>query len=43
MDPFGNSALIGEKVKSRKLTKEEIRKLSKGPYIVIEPDEVPQQ
>lgn len=43
MDPFGNSALIGEKVKSRKLTKEEIKKLSTGPYIVIEPEESPQQ
>jgi len=28
MDPFGNSALIGEKVKSRVLTKEEVAKLS---------------
>lgn len=39
MDPFGNSALVGEKVKSRLLTKEEIKKLSKGPYVIIEPDE----
>ncbi|HIP74873.1 MAG TPA: ZPR1 zinc finger domain-containing protein [Thermococcus paralvinellae] len=37
MDPFGNSALIGEKVKTRLLTKEEIKRLSKGPYVVIEP------
>ncbi|NJE07188.1 ZPR1 zinc finger domain-containing protein [Thermococcus sp. M39] len=40
MDPFGNSALIGEKVKSRLLTKEEIKKLSTGPYVVIEPEEL---
>ena len=39
MDPFGNSALIGEKVRSRLLTKEEIKKLSTGPYIVYEPEE----
>ncbi len=39
MDPFGNSALIGEKVKSRLLTKEEVAKLSKGPYIVYDPSE----
>ncbi|WP_461865665.1 ZPR1 zinc finger domain-containing protein [Thermococcus sp.] len=39
MDPFGNSALIGEKVKSRLLTKDEIKKLSTGPYIVYEPEE----
>ena len=37
MDPFGNSALIGKKVKTRLLTKEEIKRLSKGPYVVIEP------
>ncbi|NJE86030.1 ZPR1 zinc finger domain-containing protein [Thermococcus sp. CX2] len=37
MDPFGNSALIGEKVKSRLLTQEEIKKLSTGPYIVYDP------
>ncbi|AFK22592.1 ZPR1 zinc finger domain-containing protein [Pyrococcus sp. ST04] len=43
MDPFGNSALIGDKVKSRRLTKEEIKKLSTGPYIIIEPEESPQQ
>lgn len=40
MDPFGNSALIGEKVKSRLLTREEIKKLSTGPYVVIEPEEL---
>ncbi|AHF79583.1 ZPR1 zinc finger domain-containing protein [Thermococcus paralvinellae] len=40
MDPFGNSALIGEKVKSRLLTKEEIKKLSTGPYVVIEPEKL---
>ncbi|AEC52617.1 hypothetical protein PNA2_1701 [Pyrococcus sp. NA2] len=40
MDPFGNSALIGEKVKSRKLTEEEIKSLSTGPYVTVEP---PQQ
>ncbi|AEH23739.1 ZPR1 zinc finger domain-containing protein [Pyrococcus yayanosii] len=39
MDPFGNSALIGEKVRSRLLTKEEIKSLSTGPYVVIEPEE----
>jgi len=39
MDPFGNSALIGEKVKSRLLTKEEVAKLSKGPYVVYDPSE----
>lgn len=39
MDPFGNSALIGDKVRSRLLTKEEIKKLSTGPYIVYEPEE----
>lgn len=39
MDPFGNSALIGEKVRSRLLTKEEVAKLSKGPYIVYDPSE----
>lgn len=39
MDPFGNSALIGEKVKSRLLTKEEIKKLSTGPYLVYYPEE----
>ncbi|USS41486.1 ZPR1 zinc finger domain-containing protein [Thermococcus aggregans] len=39
MDPFGNSALIGEKVKSRLLTKEEIKKLSTGPYVVYYPEE----
>ncbi|AAL81184.1 hypothetical protein PFDSM3638_05325 [Pyrococcus furiosus DSM 3638] len=43
MDPFGNSALIGEKVKSRRLTKEEIKSLSTGPYYVIDLDELPQQ
>ncbi|MBO8174787.1 MAG: ZPR1 zinc finger domain-containing protein [Thermococcus sp.] len=40
LDPFGNSALIGEKVKSRLLTKEEIKKLSTGPYVIIEPEEL---
>jgi len=40
MDPFGNSALIGEKVKSRLLTEEEIKKLSTGPYVVIEPEKL---
>jgi zinc finger protein len=39
MDPFGNSALIGEKVKSRLLTKEEIKKLSTEPYVVYYPEE----
>ncbi|WP_175059728.1 ZPR1 zinc finger domain-containing protein [Thermococcus sp. 2319x1] len=39
MDPFGNSALIGEKVRSRLLTKEEIKKLSTGPYVVYYPEE----
>lgn len=39
MDPFGHSALIGEKVKSRLLTKEEIKNLSTGPYVVYEPDQ----
>jgi len=34
-DPLGNSALIGEKVKSRLLTEEEIRKLSLGPYRLV--------
>ncbi|NPA47127.1 MAG: ZPR1 zinc finger domain-containing protein [Thermococci archaeon] len=37
MDPFGNSALIGEKVRSRLLTEEELKKLSLGPYRIIEP------
>jgi len=37
MDPFGNSALIGEKVKSRLLTEEELKRLSLGPYRIIEP------
>ncbi|ASJ00067.1 ZPR1 zinc finger domain-containing protein [Thermococcus gorgonarius] len=35
MDPLGNSALIGEKVKSRLLTEDEIRKLSLGPYVLL--------
>ncbi|NJE09598.1 ZPR1 zinc finger domain-containing protein [Thermococcus sp. MAR1] len=39
MDPLGNSALIGEKVKSRLLTQEEIKKLSLGPYVIVEPEE----
>ncbi|ASJ11775.1 ZPR1 zinc finger domain-containing protein [Thermococcus thioreducens] len=38
MDPLGNSALIGEKVKSRLLTQEEIRSLSLGPYVLVEPE-----
>ncbi|WP_297470843.1 ZPR1 zinc finger domain-containing protein [Thermococcus sp.] len=37
-DPLGNSALIGEKVKSRLLTEEEIKKLSLGPYKIVEPE-----
>lgn len=40
MDPLGNSALIGEKVKSRLLTQEEIDSLSLGPYVKVEPEEV---
>ncbi|WP_258083105.1 ZPR1 zinc finger domain-containing protein [Thermococcus thermotolerans] len=39
MDPLGNSALIGEKVKSRLLTQEEIKSLSLGPYVLVEPEE----
>lgn len=39
-DPLGNSALIGEKVKSRLLTEEEIKKLSLGPYQIINPEEL---
>ncbi|AIF68734.1 hypothetical protein PAP_01470 [Palaeococcus pacificus DY20341] len=42
MDPFGHSALIGEKVKSRLLSEEEIKSLSKGPYVVVEPEETGQ-
>ncbi|QDA30730.1 ZPR1 zinc finger domain-containing protein [Thermococcus indicus] len=38
MDPLGNSALIGEKVKSRLLTQEEIDSLSLGPYVTVEPE-----
>ncbi|ASJ03978.1 ZPR1 zinc finger domain-containing protein [Thermococcus barossii] len=38
-DPLGNSALIGEKVKSRLLSEEEIKKLSLGPYKIVEPEE----
>ncbi|NJE00592.1 ZPR1 zinc finger domain-containing protein [Thermococcus sp. JdF3] len=38
MDPLGNSALIGEKVKSRLLTQEEINSLSLGPYVTVEPE-----
>ncbi|WP_457751100.1 ZPR1 zinc finger domain-containing protein [Thermococcus sp.] len=38
-DPLGNSALIGEKVKSRFLTQEEIDSLSLGPYVKVEPEE----
>ena len=39
-DPLGNSALIGEKVKSRLLTEEEIRQLSLGPYRIVNPEEL---
>ncbi|WP_297091720.1 ZPR1 zinc finger domain-containing protein [Thermococcus sp.] len=39
MDPLGNSALIGEKVKSRLLTQDEIKSLSLGPYVLVEPEE----
>ncbi|NJE54760.1 ZPR1 zinc finger domain-containing protein [Thermococcus sp. 21S9] len=39
-DPLGNSALIGEKVRSRLLTEEEIQKLSLGPYRIINPEEL---
>ena len=39
-DPLGNSALIGEKVKSRLLTEEEIQKLSLGPYQIVNPEEL---
>ncbi|NJE30504.1 ZPR1 zinc finger domain-containing protein [Thermococcus sp. 18S1] len=38
MDPLGNSALVGEKVKSRLLTQEEIEGLSLGPYVTVEPE-----
>ena len=38
-DPLGNSALIGEKVRSRLLTEDEIKKLSLGPYKIIEPED----
>ena len=38
-DPLGNSALVGEKVRSRLLTEEEIRKLSLGPYRIVTPEE----
>ncbi len=34
-DPFGNSALIGEKVKSHLLSEDEVEKLSKGPYSTL--------
>ncbi|WP_010479144.1 ZPR1 zinc finger domain-containing protein [Thermococcus zilligii] len=40
MDPFGNSALIGEKVRSRLLTQEEIDSLSLGPYVRVSPEEL---
>ena len=40
MDPLGNSALIGEKVRSRLLTQEEIDKLSLGPYVKVNPEEL---
>ncbi len=39
MDPLGNSALIGEKVKSRLLTQEEIDSLSLGPYLRVDPED----
>jgi zinc finger protein len=39
-DPLGNSALIGEKVRSRLLTEEEIQKLSLGPYRIVNPEEL---
>ncbi len=39
-DPLGNSALIGEKVKSRLLTQEEIEGLSLGPYVKVNPEEL---
>ncbi|ASJ02183.1 hypothetical protein A3L09_02320 [Thermococcus profundus] len=39
MDPLGNSALVGEKVKSRLLTQEEIDSLSLGPYVKVEPED----
>ncbi len=39
MDPLGNSALVGEKVKSRLLTQGEINSLSLGPYVKVEPEE----
>lgn len=38
MDPFGHSALIGEKVKSRPLSDGEIKNLSTGPYVIHEPN-----
>jgi zinc finger protein len=40
MDPLGNSALVGEKVKSRLLTQEEIDSLSLGPYVTVNPEEL---
>ena len=40
MDPLGNSALVGEKVKSRLLTREEIEGLSLGPYVRVNPEEL---
>ncbi|MDV3103025.1 ZPR1 zinc finger domain-containing protein [Thermococcus waiotapuensis] len=40
MDPLGNSALIGEKVRSRLLTQEEIDSLSLGPYVKVNPEEL---
>ncbi|WP_088881784.1 ZPR1 zinc finger domain-containing protein [Thermococcus sp. P6] len=39
MDPLGNSALVGEKVRSRLLTEEEIKKLSLGPYVIVDSEE----
>lgn len=38
MDPLGNSALIGEKVRSRLLTQGEIESLSLGPYVIVDPE-----
>ncbi len=37
-DPLGNSALVGEKVRSRLLTQEEIDSLSLGPYVRVDPE-----
>ncbi|WP_297465933.1 ZPR1 zinc finger domain-containing protein [Thermococcus sp.] len=40
-DPLGNSALVGEKVRSRLLTQEEIDSLSLGPYVRVDPEAAP--